>query len=173
MLADERYGSAAALGLIWAANGAGSLIGTFIYGAVGRRYSRRRTFIFCFIAAAAGLWVLVLLPPLVVTVLVLVGGGIAAAPLNPVLDTVFQERIPADFRGRVFGTITAIAWVAMPLGMLAGGFLLDTIGLQPTIGIIAACYLVATISMLFSRALHEMDQPREQAMDVEPIPQSG
>jgi MFS family permease len=169
VLADERYGSAAALGLIWAANGAGSLVGTFIYGAFGHRHSRRRTFIFCFIAAAAGLWVLVLLPPLPVTLLALVCGGMAAAPLNPVLDTVFQERVPAHLRGRVFGTISAIAWVAMPLGMLAGGFLLDRLGLRLTISMIAACYVVATVSMLFSRTLHEMDRPGEQVVEGEPL----
>lgn len=31
------------------------------------------------------------------------------------------ERIPADMRGRVFGAITAGAWLAMPLGILLGG----------------------------------------------------
>jgi MFS family permease len=90
--------------------------------------------------------------------LLLAGVGVVAAPLNPVLDTVFQERVPAGYRGRVFGTITAIAWMAMPLGMLAGGYLLDRLGLRPTLAIVAACYLTATVSMLFSATLHEMDR---------------
>jgi hypothetical protein len=32
--------------------------------------------------------------------------GIAAGPINPVLSTIEYERIPANMRGRVFGTIT-------------------------------------------------------------------
>lgn len=156
--ADRVYGTATALGLIVGASGAGSLAGTFLFGALGHRLSRRHTFIFCFIAAAVLLSGLVALPPLAVVVLLCAGTGVVAAPLNPVLDTVFQERVPAGYRGRVFGTITAIAWVAMPLGMLASGYLLDRLGLRPTLALIAACYLTATVSMLFSAALHEMDR---------------
>jgi MFS family permease len=155
--ADQVYGSATALGLIIGASGAGALVGTFIYGAIGHRLSRRRTFIVCFIGAALLLAVFVPLPPLPVVIAASAGIGIVAAPLNPVLDTVFQERVPAQLRGRVFGTITATAWVAMPLGVLIGGYLLDRIGLRPTLTLIAACYLIATVSMLFSRTLHEMD----------------
>lgn len=156
--ADQVYGSATALGLIIGASGAGALVGTVIYGAIGHRLSRRRTFIFCFIAAALLLAAFVPLPPLPVVIVASAGIGVAAAPLNPVLDTVFQERVPAHYRGRVFGTITATAWVAMPLGVLIGGYLLDRIGLRPTLTVIVACYLIATVSMLFSRTLHKMDR---------------
>src|SRR6266542_1538612 len=38
------------------------------------------------------------------------------------------ERIPPSVRGRVFGAITAGAWLAMPLGMLLGGVLTETRG---------------------------------------------
>jgi predicted MFS family arabinose efflux permease len=168
VFANEVYGNATALGLLIAASGAGALVGTFIYGWAGHRLARRRTFILGFIVAALTIWVMVLLPPLTVAVPAMFVGGIAAAPLNPILDTVFQERVPGHLRGRVFGTITATAWVAMPLGMLLGGVLLDRLGLQTSFAIIAAVYLIATVSMLFSRTLHEMDRPGEQATNVEP-----
>ena len=35
--------------------------------------------------------------------------GIASGPLNPVIDTVFLERIPDGMRGRVFGATHAAA----------------------------------------------------------------
>jgi MFS family permease len=158
VFARDVYDSATALGLMFAATGAGALIGTFIYGGVGRRFSRRRTYIFCFIAASAAFGSLVALPPLAVTVAILVLGGAFAAPLNPVLDTVFQERVPPELRGRVFGAITALAWIAMPLGALVGGALLELLGLRATLAIVAVSYLVATVSMLFIPALHEMDR---------------
>jgi MFS family permease len=168
--AKEVYGTATALGLMVAGGGAGALIGTTLYGAVGHRLPRRAVFIGGFIAAGLPLWLLVPAPPLWVAVLRALLTGIAAAPLNPVLDTVFQERVPVALRGRVFGTITAIAWLAMPLGVLAGGLLLDAFGVRPTIAGIATCYLVATVSLLFLRSLRQMDARADAARDSAAVP---
>ena len=158
VFAREVYGSATALGLMVAGGGAGALIGTAIYGAIGHRLPRRAVYIGCFIAVGLPLWLLVLEPLLWVAVLQSLLTGVAAAPINPVLATVSQERVPPQMRGRVFGTITAVAWVAMPLGMLVGGLLLEQFGVRAVIAGIAASYLVATVSMLFMPALREMER---------------
>jgi MFS family permease len=166
VLAKEVYGSATALGLIIAGTGAGSLAGAVAFGAVGHRLPRRAVFIGGFISIGLLFWVLALLPPLPVAVLATVGIGIAAAPLNPLIDTIKQEQVPANLRGRVFGAITAIAWLAIPLGMLIGGYLLDRFGLRVVLIGMAACYLAATVSMLFIPALREMDRPPDQRVEA-------
>ncbi|MGH2604907.1 MAG: MFS transporter, partial [Dehalococcoidia bacterium] len=141
VLAKDVYDSATALGLLFAGSGAGSIAGAVGFGMVGHRLPRRVTFIAGFITIALLFWLLALLPPLAVAILVSTATGIAAALLNPLLSTIFQERVPASLRGRVFGTLSAITWLAVPLGMLAGGYLLDRLGLQPLLIGIAACYL--------------------------------
>jgi membrane protein implicated in regulation of membrane protease activity len=61
-------------------------------------------------------------------------------------------------RGRVFGTFTALAWMAIPAGMLVGGFMLDAFGLRPSLIVIGIAYLLVTGSMLWNRSLRGMDR---------------
>jgi predicted MFS family arabinose efflux permease len=83
--------------------------------------------------------------------------GVAAGPINPVLSTVEYERIPPTMRGRVFGTITAGAWLAMPLGVLLGGLAVETAGLGPTLLVVGSLYLMTTLSLVFNPTLKLMD----------------
>ena len=53
-----------------------------------------------------------------------------AGPLNPIIGAVEFERIPQNMRGRVFGAVTAGAWIAMPLGMLLGGVFTERLWLD-------------------------------------------
>ncbi|HEY7416101.1 MAG TPA: hypothetical protein VH593_12985, partial [Ktedonobacteraceae bacterium] len=62
-----------------------------------------------------------------------------------------------SIRGRVIGAITAVAFLAIPLGTLITGYLLDFIGIKPTLLAEAFCDLVVTSSLLFIPHLREMD----------------
>jgi MFS family permease len=158
--AKQLYGSAVSLGLIIGGFGGGSMTGTILYGAIGHRLSRRATFIGGFIMAGLLFLLLTLLPPLHLTVLIFILVGLVVSPINPIIMTVIQERSPAEMRGRVFGAITAGAYLAMPLGMLLTGYLLDLIGLRATLILQAACYLLITFSLLFNPSLGEMNEKR-------------
>jgi hypothetical protein len=72
--------------------------------------------------------------------------------------TIRHQRIPADLRGRVFSTSTAIASGAQPLGMALGGGAVDTVGLAPTVLLLGACSQVVGVGLLFVPALHELDR---------------
>ena len=154
----QTFGNAANLGLMIAAFGGGALLGTMIFGATGTRLPRRATFIGAFIMAALPFWVLVLLPPLPVILGALVVMGIVGGPINPIIETVKQERVPAELRGRVFGTITAIAFVAIPLGMALAGFLVEWAGVRATLACIAIGYLLTTVSLLVVPAFRDMER---------------
>jgi MFS family permease len=156
--ASEIYNSSVALGLMFGLSGGGAVIGAIIYGWIGHRYSRRLIFIFSFMAVSLPIFVLALFPPLYVVLLVQLFNGIAAGPINPVLSTVEYERIPVHMRGRVFGAITAGAWMAMPLGVLLAGYALEWVGLAPTLLVTGALYLLTTGSLLFNPVLHEMER---------------
>jgi MFS family permease len=83
--------------------------------------------------------------------------------LNPVIDTVFLERVPDGMRGRVFGVTQAAAWIAMPLGVLAAGYVVDAVGLRATLLSSGAAYLAVTLASRFSPALRGLDRPRPVA----------
>lgn len=161
VFAREAFGGAEALGIMFAAFGAGAVIGGIVYGAVGHRLPRREVFIGAFVLAGLPFFVLAAAPPLGITVGALFVSGLGAGPLNPILMTVRQKRVPMQLRGRVFGTLTALAFIGMPVGMVAGGLLLDTVGLRLSWIAIATAYLAVTLSMLLNQTLREMDRRSE------------
>lgn len=154
----QTFGSAVNLGLIIAGFGAGAMLGTIIFGAIGHRLPRRMTFALSFIIVGLQFFVLASLPPLPFIILSVVVLGLASGPLNPIILTVVQERVPAEMRGRVFGTMTAGAYLAVPLGMLLAGYLLEWKGVRTTLLAQAVCYLTITLSLLINPALREMNK---------------
>jgi MFS family permease len=157
-LVRDHYGSAERLGILLGAIGAGAVLGTVIFSMVAPRLSRRWTFIACFgIIGMVGLTVATAPPyPLALTAMFVM--GLASGPLNPILMSVRQERVPLQYRARVFGALTAIAFVAIPLGQLAGGYLIEWIGVQAFIAMVAVIYLTVVATFVVNPVLHELDE---------------
>jgi MFS family permease len=170
VFARDLYHSAVVFGLTVSVFGGGSLLGAILYGVAGHRLPRRPIYIALFIFAGTRFWVLALFPTLPIVLGTLALDGLASGPINPIIGTVLQERVPASMRGRVFGAVTASAWSAMPIGVLGAGYLLVAIGLRAVLLICAALYLVTTISLLFSRGLRQMDASAAAPPSSEPIP---
>ncbi len=142
-----------------AADGGGALVGAVLFSVVGPRLPRRATFIGAFVLVGLPFWALAALPPLPVALSALFVTGLAAGPINPIIYTVAYERIPEAARGRVLGTLTAGAFVAIPLGVLLAGYALQGLGIRVTVAGVAACYLVVTLSLLVNSAIREMRPP--------------
>ena len=165
-MAKEEYDSAVALGLLAAASGGGAVLGAIVYAAQGHRLSRRTVFIPAFTVVAVRSLLLASLPSLPVAIVVQVIAGIGAGPLNPIMSAIEFERVPEHMRGRVFGAIQAGAWLAMPVGVLAGGYLFEGIGLRWAFIAIGICYVATTLSMLVTPALRDMNRRSES---MEPV----
>lgn len=161
VLAHDVYESALSLGLMTAAGGAGSVLGALAFAAIGHRLSRRAVFTWGFILVTVSFPVAAFFPPLAVLLVAKTISGLASGPLNPVIDTVFMERVPAGMRGRVFGVTHAAAWVAIPLGVLVAGAVIEAIGLRATLLLSGAAYLTITIGARFSTALRDLDRRPE------------
>ncbi|MBV9788595.1 MAG: MFS transporter [Chloroflexi bacterium] len=166
----ELYGSAFDLGLLIATFGGAAFTGAMIFSAIGHRLPRRLTFAVSFIIVGLRFWALALFPPLPVLLVLHALTGVAAGALNPILATVQYERIPATMRARVFGTITAGAFLGMPLGVLITGYALEWVGLRPVLLTLGTLYLITTLSLLINPALREMDrQPEPDAPLAEAV----
>jgi MFS family permease len=148
--------------------GAASIVGAAAFAAVGHRLPRRRTFVISFFLASIPYIALATTPSLGLTLAIVAAFGIAGAPLNPILNTVGFERIPAVLRGRVLGTVTAAAYSAIPLGILGGGLLIEVIGVGPTLLAIGLCYFAVTGYGFFNAAFREMDMRPEPSAKAEP-----
>ena len=154
----EIYDSARALGLLMGGVGAGSLGGALIFGVIGPRLPRRTTVVVMITLASLAITALVVFPPLPAALALMIAIGLAMGTVNPLIVTVFQERIPPDLRGRVFGTVAASTLVAAPAGMLLTGAGLETMGLRTVLFVIAGVQIAVTIALATQPALREMDR---------------
>jgi hypothetical protein len=64
-----------------------------------------------------------------------------------------------ELRGRVFGAITAGAWASIPAGALAGGLVIEWLGVGQALVAIGACYVAVTAYGFFNPAFREMERP--------------
>lgn len=156
--ASAELGGARDLGLLTALFGAGGLTGALLYGAVGHRYSRRAVFSVCVILCGAPRFLVAALTgttlPLAVTMVL---SGVAGGVLNPILTTVIYGSVPDALRSRVSGAITAYCELAMPVGGLAAGLLVESAGASGALLAMGGCYLLATLSPLVFPAWRTMD----------------
>lgn len=156
--AQEQLDSARALGIMLGSIGVGALLGTLAYGWFGLRLSRRSLWIGGYALTPLMFWVLFAAPPLAVIVLVLGIAGFAGGPLTPLAVTIRHERIPAELRGRVFSTFSAISMAAAPPGIALAGFMLDGVGLRTTVLLLAIAYQAVAFGMLFVPAFRELNR---------------
>ena len=156
--AKEIFGDPTRLGIIISSFGAGAMLGTLIFGAIGPRLPRRPTYVVSFLLLGLPFWALVFTPPFPVVAGLLFITGLMSGPINPLIMTVAQEHIPPEMRGRVFGLLSAGAFVAAPLGMLLAGYLLEYTSIRITITVIAAGYLLVTAAQIFNKTLVAMNR---------------
>ncbi len=152
------FHSALPLGILVAALGGSAFIGTLIFGAIGHRLPRRLTFgIGYTIGGASRFWAFLLFPVLPFLIAINIVAGLAIAPINPLMHTIMQERLPVEMRARVFGTMSAGFLAGVPIGTFASGYVVSWLGLSTTILIMGTLYLLATLSLLVNPALKGME----------------
>ena len=78
--------------------------------------------------------------------------------------TLRHERSPAAIRGRVFSTYSAIAFAVAPLGILVTGNLVEGIGFDPTVLILAAIAQVLGIVSMLLPGLRQMNHARVETV---------
>jgi hypothetical protein len=63
--------------------------------------------------------------------------------INPVLDVVLLQRIPADLRAKVLGFVAGGVLAVAPVGVVLGGIAVGLLGLTTTLLLVGALYLMA------------------------------
>lgn len=161
--AREYGGGAAAIGVLFGVFSGASVLGAICAATWGERLPRYRVYLLAFLVCGAPRFASMAFDvPLWVVLVVAVAGGFASGFINPVLGAVIYERIPEPLLGRVTSLTTAMCFVLMPIGGLAGGLLVSGLGLPAAmLGIGAAYFLVTTLPAV---------DPRWREMDQRPTP---
>ena len=133
-------------GALLAMSGLGMALGAVAIAQAGHRFSRRRL-------TAAGLatitWTLVLLSQLQGSLgftlsfcgILGIGAALVAIPAQ----TTIQEETPKSERGRVFGLQNNLINIALSLPLVLAGTLVNSIGLQPVLLLLAGLALIAAL----------------------------
>ena len=155
--AKEVVGSAPALGLAVAAYGVGGILSAVVFEPVVRLLGRARAYVAGWLLWALLYFAVASLPPLAVMVAVLLATGLSAAA--PIEALVRQERTPPVLRARVFATQMAALTLVAPIGVVAGGFLVEAVGLQPALLAVAAVNLLLAVAVAVAPAARALDEP--------------
>lgn len=149
---DVLHGSGAAYGAIVGIQAVGGIIGGLCVASAGQKWSAYALFgfgalIFGLIDLALFLYPLVLsgiVPALVCMLLVGVPGAAAIAGET----TTFQTSTADRFRGRVWGTITAVQGCSLVIGIGIASWLGETVGIVPIIALQGAGFVVGGLMVL-------------------------
>jgi MFS family permease len=128
----EDLGQPASLGIVISALAAGSATGSFGYGWISARLSRKNLVRTALIGTSISMIPMAFLPPLPILISAGFLLGLSWGPFTPLVSTLIQQRVPADQQGRVFGVQTASFYAAPPLGMVAAGLSVENFGVGAT-----------------------------------------
>ncbi|KOX19692.1 MFS transporter [Nocardiopsis sp. NRRL B-16309] len=144
------------LGVVLAASGAGGLLGSALAPLLVSR-NRPGTMVTLCLWAWTGVtallafadhadvaWLLVLLP------VTWSGVGFVGAHLNVTVLTYHTTHLPPELLGRVTGTLRFFSGGALPVGVLAGGYLLEGVGIRATT--LAVTAVIAVLAAVFTAA---------------------
>ena len=149
----EDLDNPAGLGIVISGLAAGSAIGSFGYGWISKRVSRKNLVRMTLIGTAVSILPMAFLPPLPVLILSGFALGLSWGPFNPLISTLIQQRVPADQQGRVFGVQTAVFYAAPPLGMILAGISVESLGVGTTYLILAAILSTTALLALLTKSL--------------------
>jgi MFS family permease len=156
-LADDAAGGLS-LGVLVAIGGVGLTVGAFAFARIGEKVSRRLLFVGGFAAFGAQYWFLSFEPGVLVIVVVFLARGLLTGFYNPVCTTVMLERVPDSILGTVLGTGQAMGMVGQPIGLVVGGVVVASYGLEAAIVSAGAAYAVVTILLALAPSTREMER---------------
>lgn len=168
--ANEVFGTAAQLGFIFAALGAGSILGNIVYVTIASRFSRSAILLGGFGIRAAAFAIMLTMPPWWMIAAAILVAAVAFEPINPMTMSLMQEEVPSGMRGRVFGAQAAIGASAFPVGLVAYGFLMSHFGLEQTLVLFVALNAFLPIAMLLPPALRHIPRPERSSAIVARTP---
>ena len=155
----EGLGQPEGLGFVIAALAGGGVLGAFAYGPLSRRWTDYQIIRAALLGTALGVVPMAFLPALPILVFFAFILGISWGPMQPLLNTLVQLRIPAQEQGRVFSVQLTAFYVFPPLAMLATGAAAEEWGVRAVYPVVAACLLVTGVVTLSLKAIRDVDRP--------------
>ena len=156
VLVFRRYGADAKIvGYLFAAFGAGALVGSIVASQIVRKVPLLRLAAIAIVGMALPLWLLIVSMPWWCVILVIAAFGACAPLVNAPMIAVLTVRTPVALRPKVITAVMTISGIVGPLGFLAAGFGLQYVSLTVVFFLVAAGFTVGAVA--FSAAVRNGD----------------
>lgn len=137
VLAFYRYHDPKIAGWLFAAFGIGGLLGTMVAYRLISKVDPLRLAALAIVGIALPLWVLPFRVPLAFILLAIVLSSLCNPSVNGPMIAAITKRTPKELLPKVMTAVITVATIAGPLGLLAGGWLLQHEGVGRTFAVIA------------------------------------
>lgn len=132
------------VGFLFAAFGVGAVLGNVVAYRLVKRRDGLTLIAKVALWQALPLWLLVVELPAYGAVAALFASGLANGLINPSLHAIVTLRIPPGLRATVMTSMMTVYALAMPIGIVGAGPLLDAFGVEP---VFALCAAIQTVVM--------------------------
>jgi predicted MFS family arabinose efflux permease len=147
VLAFERYGRATSAGVVFAADGVGSVLGSLLVIGLAGRVPTARLLRVAVAVMAAALWPLPFALPLAAIAASMFVFGFGSMLFVPPLVSVITLRSPASLRGKVMTSYVTVMMLAGPAGIALAGPSVQAFGLEPVFLGVATVFAVGAVGV--------------------------
>ena len=161
------------VGALFAAFGVGAVLGNVAAYRLVRNVDGLRLIATVALGQALPLWLLAFDLPATAAVGALFASGVANGLINPSLHAIMTLRIPAALRPSVLTGLMTLHSLAMPIGLLGAGPLLDAYGVGPVFMGTAAIQTVAMAGLALAAIRARADESPDKARAAESAALAG
>ena len=146
------------LGYVLSSMAAGSIATTLAYPKLVKHFKKRSIVIGSLAATSLAMIPMTFFPPLGLFVLAGFLLGLGWGPMNPLMNSMVQQRVAPHIQGRVFGVQTSLFYASGPIGMFVTGVSVDAFGVRPVYIAAVSILIVFQLFIMFLPDLHDLDR---------------
>jgi len=158
---DLLFVGSAGWGLLSATSAAGVLLGSLAIGRLAKWRRRRLLITGSVLSVGLGIVIFSFTTSLVPALLVILFVGLAIPFSDVVIITLYQEIVPPELMGRVFGVRFFLAYMLIPASLLFGGITATAFGDSYAIFVSGLLICLLGVLTIFVRALDRLDRAGE------------
>ena len=146
------------LGYVLSSMAAGGIATTLAYPKLVKHFKKRSIVIGSLAATSLAMIPMTLFPPIGLFVLAGFLLGLGWGPMNPLMNSMVQQRVAPHIQGRVFGVQTSLFYASGPIGMFVTGVSVDAFGVRPVYIAATSILIVFQLFIMFLPDLHDLDR---------------
>ena len=146
------------LGYVLSSMAAGGIATTLAYPKLVKHFKKRSIVIGSLAATSLAMIPMTFFPPLGLFVLAGFLLGLGWGPMNPLMNSIVQQRVAPHIQGRVFGVQTSLFYASGPIGMFVTGVSVDAFGVRPVYIAAVSILIVFQLFIMFLPDLHDLDR---------------